>query len=266
MVGIYVNVKKEVSVSLANSLVARLNTEGIPYVILDNAKCVSEIDILIVIGGDGTVLDVVNGAANKNVPILSVNAGSVGFLACIEGDELDLCVEYIKKECFELETRPLVECTLNGITYRALNEITVQRKSHLAENGCTLSLSLKIDGVFVDSFRADGIIIATPTGSTAYSLSAGGAILTPGISALIATPLCAHTLRSKPIVFSERVCAEIGVLSSEGEIYCDGKFVGMLNKGASVKIQKSELNATFIKGKRNFYETLFRKLTSWSEN
>ena len=131
-------------------------------------------------------------------------------------------------------------------------------------NGCTLLLDLLIDNEFVDRFRADGIVIATPTGSTAYSLSAGGAVLTPKINAFIATPICAHTLRSKPIVYADNVFAEVGVFSDGVGVFCDGKFVGTLGFEQRLKIKKSNYSLKLVRGKKGFYETLFNKLTSWS--
>lgn len=264
MIGIYVNKSKNNSVEISNKLQEALVKRNLDCEILSREFNCSP-KLIVVIGGDGTVLDVAERASKKQVPVLAINTGCVGFLAGYEEKELDECIDFIVNGKFEIEERPLIKCESKNFEGFALNEVSVQRRWDKSDNGCTLSLSLKIDGEFVDSFRADGIIIATPTGSTAYSLSAGGAILTPKINALIATPLCAHTLRSKPIVFSDSVCSEIHIDSDYAGVYSDGKFVGELVKGEKLTVEKTSLSLKLIKGKKSFYQTLFKKLNSWSE-
>ena len=202
LVGIYVNTNKEFALEVSETLKSRLDDFKVSYEILERGF-VSCPDLIIVIGGDGTVLDVAEHAAKSGIPVMALNAGSVGFLSSFETNEIDDCVKSVLNCDFKFDERPLLECNVNGKSFYALNDVSVQHIWDKNINGCTLFLSLNIDGVLADKFRADGIVVATPTGSTAYSLSAGGAILAPKINALIATPLCAHTLRSKPIVFSD---------------------------------------------------------------
>jgi len=264
LIGIYVNKSKNNSAEISNKLQEGLIKRNLECEILSR-EFSSSPELIVVIGGDGTVLEVVERASKMQVPVLAINAGCVGFLAGYEDKELEECIDFIANGKFEIEERPLIKCQSKDFEGLALNEVSVQRRWDKGDNGCTLSLSLKIDGEFVDSFRADGIIVATPTGSTAYSLSAGGAILTPKINALIATPLCAHTLRSKPIVFSDSVCSEIQIDSDYAGVHCDGKFVGELKNGEKITVVKSSLILKLIKGKKSFYQTLFKKLNSWSE-
>ena len=261
MIGIYANNRKTSAGFFADRLEKLLSDRNIETVKLDR-NFTEKPDLIAVIGGDGTVLDVALRAAENGIPVLSVNAGGVGFLSCFENSELELCADYIKNGIFNVEERPLICFVRNGVKHYALNEITVQRVNSADGFGCTLSLSLSIDGVFAEGFKADGLIISTPTGSTAYSLSAGGAVLAPSLNALIATPVCAHTLTSRPIVFSDLSEAEVS-LSGEvyGGVFCDGKFSGELHAGESITVKKSDLNLKFVKGERSFYETLFKKLT-----
>lgn len=265
MIGIYANSASERAVNIADEICNRLSRQGVEYIKL-NKKFSQSVNLILVIGGDGTILDIVVSAAERGIPVLALNAGGTGFLARYEDDEIDECVEFIAKGNFETDERPLICCSLGNKIFYALNDFSVQRASGLSESSCTLSLALVIGGEFVDRFRADGMIVATPTGSTAYSLSAGGAILTPSLGAMIATPLCAHTLRSKPIVFSDSDSAEIIVEGrSAGAVYADGRFASDIQVGQKIVVKKSEYSVKFIKNKENFYKTLLKKLTSWSD-
>ena len=266
MIGIYANETRPLASDISENLTSSLLKRGVECVKL-SADFAEKPDLIVVIGGDGTVLDVALKAAVLGSPILVINAGSVGFLSCFEANEIEACAEFIAGGKFAIEERPLLCLEREGKTFYALNEVSVQRVTESVGMNCTLSLSFKIDGEFVEGFRADGIIIATPTGSTAYSLSAGGAILAPSINALIATPLCAHTLSSKPIVFSDSSSVDISVDNSvKGGVFLDGRLAFGVSQGDIVTVKKSNISTKFIKGKRTFYDALFRKLSSWNIN
>ncbi len=266
MIGIYANPFSQEAKAVSVKLIDQLEASGEECVLIDKDFS-NSLKLIVVVGGDGTVLDVVEAAAKKDIPILSLNAGSLGFLSCFEADDLSECVQYLLDDKLQYESRPLISCHCEGDRYYALNEVAVQRSSGNGNVGCTVELSLKLDGELADRFRADGLIIATPTGSTAYSLSAGGAILTPGINAMIATPVCAHTLRSKPIVFPGETEAEI-ILSGRngGDVFCDGRLCRSISVGCSVLVKKSELSVKLIRGEKSFFNTLFKKLTYWNDN
>lgn len=263
LIGIYLNTNKSEAENISSSLIGHLKERKIKYAFIGSDFTFVP-DLIVVIGGDGTVLGVAEKAARNNVPVLALNAGSVGFLSSFEGTETEQCADLIADGKYCIEERPLLECCLDNKLFYALNDVSVQRMLNCCAVGCTLSIELSIDGEFVDGFRADGIVIATPTGSTAYSLSAGGAVLAPKINALIATPICAHTLRSKPIVFSDDALSEVNVCSGDAGVYCDGKFVGVLSAQSKISIKKSGYSLKIIKGKKSFYQTLFNKLTAWS--
>lgn len=264
MVGIYVNQFKPLAQSIANKLNILLSGRGIETVFVSKQHLV-KLDLIVVVGGDGTVLDMVPVAIKNSSPIMAINAGDVGFLSGFEGAELELCVDIIEKGRYDVDKRPLLVVSVDGCTHLALNEVSIQRSVDESSTCCTLPLSLKIDDEFVYSFKADGIIIATPTGSTAYSMSAGGAILSPSIKGIIATPLCAHSLCAKPIVFDDNAVALITFNKGvKGNVYCDGKYVCGIENSDSVEIYKSNYCVEFVKGNKTFYNTLFNKLSSWS--
>lgn len=263
MTGIYANLKGERVPQVLRALTAALDEHGIDFAMLDRKQRALP-DLTVVVGGDGTVLDIAAAAAAAGTTVLALNAGGTGFLSAFEADEIDECADAIANGRFDTVERPLISCRYSDEEWFALNEVTVQRTSTDISEGCTLQVTLSIGGEFSDRFRADGIIISTPTGSTAYSLSAGGAILVPGLGALIATPLCAHTLRSKPIVFSDTTPAAITV-GGGGGIFIDGRFVSSAAAGAEILVCKSDLALKLVKGKKSFYSTLYGKLTSWSE-
>lgn len=264
MVGIYVNQFKPLAQSIANKLNNLLSDRGVEAVFVTKQHF-EKLDLIVVVGGDGTVLDMVPVAIKNGSPIMAINAGGVGFLSGFEAAELELCVDIIASGRYDVDKRPLLAACVDGCTHLALNEVSIQRSVDGCSTCCTLQLSLNIDDEFVYSFKADGIIVSTPTGSTAYSMSAGGAILSPSIKGIIATPLCAHSLCAKPIVFDDNAIALISFNKGlSGNVYCDGKYVCGIEGSDSVEIYKSNYCIEFVKGNKTFYNTLFNKLSSWS--
>ena len=155
----------------------------------------------------------------------------------------------------------------NGLKYYALNEAIVERALSSSSMSGTAKLSLKINGNFVDKYSVDGLIVSTPRGSTAYSLSAGGAIMTPDISAFIVTPVCPHSLHNRPIVFSDNLNAEITLLDGTCKcgLFVDGKFIKTLKVGDKVNVCKSKRYVKFYSTEDNFFSKLLIKLNKWSE-
>ena len=147
--------------------------------------------------------------------------------------------------------------------YYALNEACIQRNGNMSE---VVSLSLNIGGNLAYKLIADGIVVSTPTGSTAYSLSAGGSIITPDLNAFIATPVCAHSLSTRPIVYNDACVAKVTVekRSTKCGLYIDGKFVKQLNAGDNVELSKSKKTVKFFAYNDNFFEKLLTKLNLWS--
>ena len=265
-IGIFINTTKSEANTTASAFGKALNENGIDYKIVNLKEDCKDVDAIAVFGGDGTILRVVEYALEFDVPILAVNIGTIGFLSCVESNELNKAVELIKNQR-DFDKRSVIKVKCGGNKYYALNEALVQRFTSGTSMSEVAKLSLSIGGDFVDKYYADGMIISTPTGSTAYSLSCGGAIITPDLNAFIATPVCPHSLHSRPVVYSDSYEAEISVLdnSCKCALYVDGKFVSNVKRGESVKVTRSRKMVKFYKTQDNFFEKLLIKLNKWSE-
>ena len=179
--------------------------------IKDTDMLFKEADMVIVSGGDGTLLLAAQYGAKYDVPLLGMNMGRLGFLVELEKDDTDLYEKIVKGE-YTTESRMMLSAEVERegkVIYSgdALNDIVVS-KGTLSK---MINLEIKIDGVTASDYFADGLILATPTGSTAYSLSAGGPVVAPAIEAIVVTPVCAHTVTSRPLVISDRQKTEITV-------------------------------------------------------
>ena len=226
-------------------------------------------DIFVCFGGDGTILRCLNRAAFCGAKVFAVNTGNLGFLSALEGNVSpeDICSAVLSRDTV-YEEKPLLRCEAGGKSFYAVNEISVLRSSANGARSESVNLGLYIGGCFADGYLADGLMIATPTGSTAYSLSAGGAVLAPELKGLIATAVCPHTLHNRPIVFCDDAVAEIvlsdkNVCSAAG-IYADGRLVAELLPGERAIVMKSELTVKIAKGD-NFFKKLNKKLQYWGK-
>lgn len=220
-------------------------------------------DVVVCFGGDGTILHMAKSATRKNIPILGVNVGNVGFMAELESSELEMLKKLATGD-FKLDRRMMLDVTVQrerDIVYHdiALNDAVITKGS-IAR---TAHLLVKCDGVNAMQCNGDGIIIATPTGSTAYSLSAGGPIVEPDASNILITPICAHSVSSRTIVApGRRVITVEQVRNTRRNAYVsvDGGRAFRLNTGDVVTIQKSTLESKLIKLKdRSFYDVLNTK-------
>jgi NAD+ kinase len=221
-------------------------------------------DLVVVLGGDGTLLSVARTLAGK-VPILGVNLGNLGFLTEISRGELYPALVQVLAGRFRTETRSLFEIDLKraggeaGPRYRVLNDAVIT-KSALAR---IIELTLRVDGHLVARFRADGLIISTPTGSTAYNLSAGGPILSPPLGVAVLTPICPHALSLRPIVVPDSGAIEVTLETPREEVYLtlDGQEGTSLSQGDTVSITRSKAGVKLIKvSERTFYDNLRGKL------
>ncbi|MFH1361543.1 MAG: NAD(+)/NADH kinase [bacterium] len=193
---------------------------------------------LITLGGDGTILRAARMLAGKNVPILGVHLGGLGFLSEIDLVGLGEALDQIKKGDYELDERTMIEATAGGKKLIALNDIVI---SH---SGIARVIRVEIEGLA--EYLSDGVIFSTATGSTAYNLSAGGPILTPKSSSMIISAICPHSLATRPLVVECSVNATLNqgqgaLLTADGQ-----KFVA-LKEGSKIKIQKSKLKTRFIR-------------------
>lgn len=216
-------------------------------------------DAVLVLGGDGTLLMVSKICARFAVPVMGINMGRLGFLSEAELSETEKAAKALASGNYLIEDRMMLCCRVDGRELYALNEVVLHRST----DERMIRLSVSADGQAVDRFYADGVLAASPTGSTAYNLSAGGPIASPGAQVMLLTPICAHTLRARPYVFAAE---ERLAISSEGQtvIAIDGAEVSR-GRNCGVQVYRAPFRARFIKiSHRSFYQRLNSKLNEWS--
>ncbi len=224
-------------------------------------------DFVLVLGGDGTLLSAARAVAHADVPILAVNLGSLGFLTEVPLAEMYATLEAVDRGHCPLEERSVLDCQLIRsheciARHFALNDVVVN-KSAISR---LVDFDLLIDGVFVFSYKADGVIIATPTGSTAYSLAAGGPILMPSVGAFVVTPVCPHSLTHRPLVVRDMAEIELLVETGEEEAFLsiDGQ-VGMpVRQGDRLICRRATHTVKLMRVRRTFFEVLRNKL-KWGQ-
>jgi NAD+ kinase len=227
-----------------------------------------EPQLVIVLGGDGTLLSVARIFAASGTPILSVNLGHLGFLTEVRLSELYATLEGWCANCHTVEARAMLHAELvrkgeSSASFEALNDIVVN-KGEIARMG---DFAVELDGRFVARFRADGVIVSTPTGSTAYTLAANGPILTPDVDAMVVTPICPHLLTLRPIVV--RGDAELRIriegVPTRTLLTVDGQTAVELERGDEVRCRKSAYTVNLVRlTEGGFFEALRNKL-SWGE-
>ena len=224
-------------------------------------------DLVVVLGGDGTLLSAARVTAAIDVPLLGVNLGSLGFLTEVPLQSLYPMLDAIAKGRAAVEHRSLMQCellrgeTVRG-TYLVFNDAVVNKTALARLN----NYELFVDKAFVSSYRADGMIVATPTGSTAYSLSAGGPVLMPTVNAFVITPVAPHSLTHRPLVVPDSVEIEILLRSEEEVAYLslDGQPGLDLRDGDRVRCRRSEHQVTLFRTGLDFFHVLRSKL-KWGE-
>ena len=261
---IYVNKEKDKQNLILEELKKNLNKYHIEFTVADDDNFIvrDNFNAIFVIGGDGTILWRTQVANENNIPIIGVNAGKLGFLSEFESKEISKAVELFVAGQLVLDKRATLKIEYNNQVFYALNDVLIQRICNLSENCSTTSLNILVDGYQIDNLSGDGVIVSTPTGSTAYSLSAGGSILAPGINAFIITPICAHSFTNRPVVYSNDSVCQINYQSgSKPGIFVDGKLVGILDKDSIIKISKANNTTNFLRKKDyDFFKRLSHKL------
>ncbi len=249
--------------SVVNALSGRVDG----YIVVNGYDDLNGLDVLMVFGGDGTILNVASECARRGVKIIGINYGHTGFLAEFEPEMLDAAIDMICRGKYKLQERSLLKICFGEKCYYALNDLVIQRCTSGNEFSNTINLRAAIDGAVVDNYTADGLIVSTPTGSTAYSLAAGGSILTPDIDAFIMTPICAHSLHSRPVVYSDKSGLSLTRTDSRGavNIVVDGVSVDCLNEPCEIIVTKADFKVSFITSfDNNFFNKLLIKLNIWS--
>jgi len=224
-------------------------------------------DFALVLGGDGTLLSAARAVGHDGVPILAVNLGSLGFLTEVPLHEMYATLEAVDAGNCPTEQRAVIDCTAvrdqqTIAQHFALNDVVVN-KAALAR---LVDFDLLIDGVFVFNYKADGVIVATPTGSTAYSLAAGGPVLMPSVTSFVVTPVCPHALTHRPLVVTDKAQIELRAETGAEEAFLsiDGQ-VGMpLRQGDRVLCHRAEHTVKLLRMRRTFFDVLRNKL-KWGQ-
>jgi NAD+ kinase len=226
-------------------------------------------DFVIVLGGDGTLLSTARCVARADIPILGVNLGSLGFLTEVKQEEIEQALEEVDAaRSYELSLRPMLHCQVvrEGkcvATYDALNEV-VMNQSAVAR---ITDFEVRVNDAFVANYKADGLIISTPTGSTAYSLAAGGPILAPDVPGFVITPVASHALTNRPLVVKDTAVIEARIVVTREQAFLtiDGQVGTPLGENDLVRCRKSEHNVKLFKFTgRSFFDVLRTKL-KWGE-
>ena len=235
---------------------------------IERTGMASRIDLAVVLGGDGTLLATARALEGSPVPILAVNLGGLGFLTVVTREELFPALEAMLGGNVRTELRVQIEAAVlrreeHARSFVALNDV-VLNKGALAR---VIDFDVWVDGLFVSTYKADGLIVSTPTGSTAYSLAAGGPVVAPTVRAFIITPICAHTLTNRPIVLRDTATIEVAVKGVEESVYLtvDGQ-VGMeVRSEDRVRLRKAASAVEIVQPlTKNYFEILRQKL-KWGE-
>lgn len=239
-----------------------LAAERVPESALAN-----EADLFIAVGGDGTMLYAARLAVGRGIPLLGINLGRLGFLTDVSPDEIERSLQAVLERRALTETRLLLEASVSGeggepCAGLALNDVVLGRR----EPGRMIDFETRVDGVFVNDHAGDGLIAATPTGSTAYALSCGGPIMQPRLDAITLVPICPHTLSDRPIVLPADSVIEVRRTErsqTPAEISLDGQFLSGLAERQTLTIRASDQRLTLIHPPGYDYYELLRSKLNW---
>ncbi|MBI5074067.1 MAG: NAD(+)/NADH kinase [Nitrospirae bacterium] len=255
--------QRDCEVFVDEDTAARLNVKG-----YDRKEIPSLVEAVLVLGGDGTMLSVNRLVAQAGIPVLGINLGSLGFLTEVNKEQIYAAVEKMLSGGCAIEERLMLKAVLrrNGNVvdqFTVLNDVVIN-KGALAR---IIDLEVSIDQSYVTTYKADGLIISTPTGSTAYSLSAGGPILYPTIENIVLTPICSHTLTNRPIVLSDSVRIAIRLMSTSEDVFLtlDGQVGCALKTEDVIEVVKADYKAKLlVAGEAGHFDVLRQKL-KWGE-
>lgn len=283
-IGFMVNLRKESSPRIAHQVInwliennreVYLTTEtaeglSLPKYGVKADDLFSMSDCILVLGGDGTLLNAARCAAGKNIPLLGINLGQLGFLTELEVDKLIYGLEELISGHYHIEERMMLEAYVyrNGnisCNFHGLNDMVITKGAFAR----MIEMKTYVDSEYLTTYPADGLIVSSPTGSTAYSLSAGGPIVSPSLDVIIITPICPHTLYARPVIISHNQIVRVVIVSDSGEVMLtvDGQDGFLLQAKDEVVVKKSNLTTKLIKLRnRSFYDILREKLKDGSRN
>lgn len=277
-IGLVLNTEKDNSLKVSKEMINLIKEKNIDYLLekegakeldLNHKRASNETlrekaDMVIVFGGDGTFLHTSLNFIGTGIPLMGINLGRIGFLTEIETNELGEALDDIIAGNYRVESRNTLEVCLerDGKSLEkkhAVNDVVINRSA----DGQMLKVDMHINNEFVNSYRGDGIIVSTPTGSTAYSFSAGGPIINPQVKAILITPLCPHAVHVKPMVISDHETIEIDVEGEKDKMFLttDGRDSIRIRREDIVRIKSSDQDISLIKfPDRTFYTILRNKM------
>lgn len=266
------NIKKDSDLQITQRICDYIETKGKSYILAQTDKdgyilsdsVPEDVDCAIVLGGDGTLIQAARDLRGYSIPILGINMGTLGYLAEVELDNIEESLDKLMHDEYFMDIRMMIQGCVNQEEPRtAMNDIVVGR-----ENGIRLiNFDIFVNGELLNSYRADGVIISTPTGSTGYNLSAGGPILEPTADMVVITPICSHALNTSSIVLSAKDLIEIEIGETRNGtvehavVSFDGKESVSLVTGDRVKIEKTGESVVLLKlSRESFMKTMRRKM------
>ncbi len=276
-IGLIINTKNDIDFHIT-SIVAKWCEENSVAVLtmedndlkLNNLKLVDELDfyinsdIVIVIGGDGTVLHHAGKISHHNIPMLGINCGTVGYLTVVDKEEIIDTLNNVLNLKYKIDKHSLITSCIGNEWFNSLNEISIK-----SSENTIINLSVYIDGVYTHTFRGDGILICTPSGSTAYNLSSGGPLIMSNANVICLTPICSHELFAKPIIINDSSEVKIVMdkfVDTDVKVISDGQYIKNLDYKSELKIKKAETILKIINPfEKSFYKILLKKLTGVSE-
>jgi NAD+ kinase len=222
-------------------------------------------DLVLSFGGDGTFLSSAHMVMRHLVPILGVHLGGLGYLAEVSPDELFERTDALLRGDYIVENRLVLEARVNNDhgVFHALNEVTIDKAGYTR----TIHLRTSIDGKYLNTYTADGLILSTPTGSTAYSLSTGGPILEPTMGAIILAPICPHTLAHRPVVVQDDKVIEVEVTSTSHEVMItvDGQISTRKSSGVRVTVKKAKYPMQLVRFPGRYFYDVLREKLKWGD-
>ena len=264
-IGVLGKINKVGADEAAQKLISALEALGHETVRFFSHREIDGVDVVVVLGGDGAILHAAVPAAQKGIKIIGINFGNVGFLTEYEKEEYDNVrdlIAMLESGSCQILKRSLLQITIGENVFYALNEVAIQRDNSLISAAATQILSAEINAkAGTDTISGDGLLICTPTGSTAYSLSAGGAILAPEVPVFMMTPICAFSTRTRPIVFADTDEFTIRIKKGKSIILSDGRVIAALPENGEIRIKKAPFTADFpVKTGSDFFAKVRNKL------